>query len=136
MAGVRGQKLSQNVVESRIFTGLSFCMFAFTIALIPDIIKGNSENSKAQLEELVHKHGGEFSQAQLSDLSAYVIAPDEKSENHLKRYTMTVLNSDVLVRAQKKKGVSIIKPQWIHESIKRGRQLPLIKRYAYSPSCD
>jgi DNA ligase-4 len=32
------------------------------------------------LEALVHKHGGEYSQAQLSDLSAVVIAPDEKSE--------------------------------------------------------
>lgn len=48
--------------------------------LIADIPKGNSAHSKAELEALVHKHGGDFSQAQLSDLSAYVVAPDVKSE--------------------------------------------------------
>jgi len=47
------------------------------------------------------------------------------------------LTSDVLVRAQKKKGVSIIKPQWVHESIERGRQLPLIKEYLlFRPATD
>lgn len=43
-----------------------------------DVIKGDSTNSKAALEALVHKHGGDFTQAQLSDNTAMVIAPDEK----------------------------------------------------------
>lgn len=34
------------------------------------------------------------------------------------------------VKAQIKKGNSIIKPSWIHESIKRNRLLPLFKEYA------
>lgn len=46
---------------------------------VADIPKGTPEHKKADLEALVHKHGGEFTQAQLSDLSAFVIAPDNKS---------------------------------------------------------
>jgi DNA ligase-4 len=46
---------------------------------IADVPRGTPEYKKADLEALVHKHGGEFTQAQLSDLSAFVIAPDNKS---------------------------------------------------------
>jgi DNA ligase-4 len=42
------------------------------------VIKGDTTNNKAALEALVHKHGGDFTQAQLSDNTAMVIAPDEK----------------------------------------------------------
>ncbi|WWC58136.1 uncharacterized protein I303_100671 [Kwoniella dejecticola CBS 10117] len=101
MTASRGQKLSEDAVESSIFRGRTF--------YIP---KGNSSHSKQDLEELVHKHGGEFTQAQLSDLSAMVISPDEKNP---------------LVRAQIRKGVSVIKPEWIFASIERGNPLPLIK---------
>ena len=93
--------------------------------LTADIIKGDAQNDKAKLEALVHKHGGEFSQAQLSDLSALVVAPDQKSTSVC--VAGGWLTSDVLVRAQIKKGVSVIKPDWIYESIDRARQLPLIK---------
>ncbi|WVW81787.1 hypothetical protein I302_103784 [Kwoniella bestiolae CBS 10118] len=101
MTTARGQKLSDDLVESNIFGGLTF--------YIP---KGTAQHSKQDLEALVHKHGGEFTQAQLSDLSALVISPDEKNP---------------LVRAQIRKGVSVIKPQWIMKSIERRRPLPLIK---------
>ncbi|WWD22515.1 hypothetical protein CI109_107008 [Kwoniella shandongensis] len=101
MTTIRGQRLSDEQVESNIFGGLTF--------YIP---KGSSSHSKADLEALVHKHGGNFTQAQLADLSALVISPDLKSP---------------LVRAQKNKGVSVIKPEWIYESIERRRPLPLIK---------
>lgn len=37
------------------------------------------------------------------------------------------LMSDPRVRAQKRKGLSLVKPQWIYESIERRRALPLIK---------
>jgi len=46
-----------------------------------DIPKGDNKHSKADLEALVHKHGGEYTQQQLSDFSAYVISPDVKSES-------------------------------------------------------
>ena len=49
--------------------------------LTPDIIKGTPEQSKADLEALVYKNGGQFVQSQLADGSAMVIAPDRKSEN-------------------------------------------------------
>jgi len=32
-----------------------------------------------------------------------------------------------LVKAQMRKGVSVIKPDWLFESIKRRRSIPLIK---------
>ncbi|WRT63833.1 uncharacterized protein IL334_000758 [Kwoniella shivajii] len=101
MTSTRGQKLSDDDIESAIFADLTF--------YIP---KGNPTHSKVELEALVHRHGGEFTQAQLSDLSALVVSPDEKSP---------------LVRAQIRKGVSILKPEWIIESIERRRPLPLIK---------
>lgn len=43
-------------------------------------MKGTSDYPKADLEALVHKHGADFTQAQLSDLSAIVISPDQKSQ--------------------------------------------------------
>lgn len=46
-----------------------------------DVIKGDSQNNKAALEATIHKHGGDFTQAQLSDNSALVISPDEKGES-------------------------------------------------------
>ncbi|WVR03601.1 hypothetical protein IAU60_000593 [Kwoniella sp. DSM 27419] len=101
MTNSRGQKLSDDLVESTIFRDLTF--------YIP---KGNAQHTKADLEALVHKHGGEFTQAQLGDLSALVISPDEKSP---------------LVRAQIRKGVTVIKPEWIFASIERRRPLPLLK---------
>ncbi|WWC85821.1 uncharacterized protein L201_000688 [Kwoniella dendrophila CBS 6074] len=101
ITSTRGQKLSEDTIESNIFGGLTF--------YIP---KGTSQHSKQDLEALVHKHGGEFTQAQLSDLSASVISPDEKSP---------------LVRAQIRKRVSVIKPDWIFESIARRRKLPLLQ---------
>jgi DNA ligase-4 len=85
MSHVQGQKRGDDEVQSAIFSGMTFCtctlrsehQFELTR---PDIPKGTAKHKKADLEALVHRHGGDFSQAQLSDLSAYVIAPDEKSE--------------------------------------------------------
>ncbi|WWD08963.1 hypothetical protein V865_007078 [Kwoniella europaea PYCC6329] len=101
MTSTRGQKLSDDQVESNIFGGFTF--------YIP---KGTAQHPKQDLEALVHKHGGEFTQAQLSDMSALVISPDEKNP---------------LVRAQIRKGVTVIKPKWIFESIERRRPLPMLE---------
>ena len=59
-------------------------MYDFLVSslTISDIAKGDKTRSKAQLEEIVHKHGGEYFQAQLSDLSAYVVAGDDKSRRN------------------------------------------------------
>ena len=81
LTGVRNQKLSEDQVKSGIFHGITFCECSHgnpTLATT-DIAKGNTKHSKADLEALVHKHGGEFTQQQLGDLSAYVFSPDNKS---------------------------------------------------------
>ncbi|RXK40753.1 hypothetical protein M231_02005 [Tremella mesenterica] len=110
ISSVKGQVLSQEEVKSGIFDYLTFY-----------VVKGDNRKTKAELEALIHEHGGDFTQAQLSDLSAIVIAPDDKSP---------------LLRAQKKKGVSIVKPSWIYESIERKRPLPRIEELLVFASED
>lgn len=85
MTSVRGQRLADEDVDSEIFAGKTFCMWQHRLMLhqaitdaCPDVIKGDAKNNKAALEALIHKHGGDFTQAQLSDQSALVISPDEK----------------------------------------------------------
>jgi DNA ligase-4 len=81
MTSVRGQKLSQQDVDSEIFRDVTFCKLInprIAQLTFKDVIKGDPKNNKAALEALVHKHGGDFTQAQLSDNTAMVIAPDEK----------------------------------------------------------
>ena len=84
MTSVRGQTLIDEAVDSDIFKDMTFCTFLAqddADADEVDVIKGDSHNNKAALEALVHKHGGDFTQAQLSDNSAMVIAPDEKGKS-------------------------------------------------------
>lgn len=88
MTSVRGQKFEEGV-DSDLFAGITFCepLFPPIPDSVPvnsahrsDIIKGDSENNKTALEALVHKHGGDYTQAQLSDNSAIPISSDEKGE--------------------------------------------------------
>ena len=82
MSSQQGQKLDGREVDSRIFQNKTFCAFVLLKAshsYLSDIVKGDHKHSKSELETLVHKHGGDFTQAQLSDQSAIVISPDEKS---------------------------------------------------------
>lgn len=44
--------------------------------------------------------------------------------------------SDPRCRAQVRKGLSLIKPQWIYESIQRGKKLPLIKSWVCFVTCE
>ncbi|WVN89251.1 uncharacterized protein L203_104469 [Cryptococcus depauperatus CBS 7841] len=110
ISSFQSQQLSQRNVSDDLFNGLLFY-----------VAKGSSERSKAELEALVHTHGGKFIQAQTANLSALVVSPDEKSP---------------LVRAQIKKGVSVIKPEWLLECVKRKKILPLIKSLLVSASED
>jgi DNA ligase-4 len=50
-----------------------------TLSAALDVIKGSLQLKKPELEVLIHKHGGDYTQAQLSDLSALVVAGDNKS---------------------------------------------------------
>lgn len=66
-------------------SGGSIRLIPFIILILEtDIIKGDTKNNKSALEALVHKHGGDFTQAQLSDNTALVITPDEKGMSHVK----------------------------------------------------
>ncbi|BEI97354.1 hypothetical protein CcaverHIS631_0209430 [Cutaneotrichosporon cavernicola] len=97
----KGQKMSEDGVEDHIFRDITF--------FIPKDAPGHT---KKELEAIVFKHGGDFTQAQLADNSALVISWDDKTPR---------------VKAQIRKGISVVKPQWIFESIKRQRPIPLLK---------
>ncbi|WVQ76196.1 hypothetical protein IAR50_005859 [Cryptococcus sp. DSM 104548] len=103
MVSAMGQFLSRDRVKGDLFDGITF--------FIP---KGTPAHPKSELEALVYERGGLYSQGQLPNLSAKVISPDEKSPS---------------VRAQIRKGVDVIKPEWIFQCIKRDYILPLIKEF-------
>ncbi|ODN88085.1 hypothetical protein L198_06844 [Cryptococcus wingfieldii CBS 7118] len=110
MVSAMGQVLSQDRVKGDLFDGVTFF-----------IAKGTPAHPKAELEALVHEHGGLYSQGQLPNLSAKVISPDEKSPS---------------VRAQIRKGVDVIKPEWLFQCIKRDYILPLIKEFLVHASAE
>lgn len=87
ISSARGQLLTDEA-ESQIFADATFCERPkgdTQLGLhVSDIAKGDAHHTKAELEQLVHKHGGQFTQAQLADLSAFVIAGDEKSRSRIK----------------------------------------------------
>jgi len=78
MQSFKGQKLTDDHVESHIFGNITFCKHTSREALTVDFPKDVPGHTKKELEELVHKHGGDFTQAQLSDNSAFVISNDDK----------------------------------------------------------
>ncbi|KLT43549.1 ATP-dependent DNA ligase [Cutaneotrichosporon oleaginosum] len=110
LSDFKGQSLPDDGVEDHIFRDITF--------FIPKDAPGYS---KQELEELVFKHGGDYTQAQLADNSAIVISSDNKTPR---------------VTAQIRKGISVVKPQWILESIKRKRPIPLLKELLVFASED
>jgi DNA ligase-4 len=66
------------------YLGTSLSVSARRVArLTADIPKDAPGYTKAELEALVHKHGGDFTQAQLADNSAFVISVDDKCKQQL-----------------------------------------------------
>lgn len=75
------------------------------------VVRGTKEFDKPHLERLIVEHGGDFCQR--------VIADDE---------TIVITSSEQAPQAQGaiRKGKSLVKPEWLLESIKAKRKLPLI----------
>lgn len=75
------------------------------------VIRGTKEFDKSHLERLIVEHGGDFCQR--------VMADDD---------TIVITNSEQAPQAQGavRKGKSLVKPEWLLESIKAKRRLPLI----------
>ncbi|KAJ9102382.1 hypothetical protein QFC21_002782 [Naganishia friedmannii] len=81
------------------------------------IIRGTKAFNKDELERLVTRHGGDYCQQRTDDNDAIVISS---------------IDTVPTVKGQIKKGVNIVKPEWIIESIKRGKMLPFTKEWLLS----
>ncbi|KAL7418712.1 DNA ligase (ATP) [Cryptotrichosporon argae] len=101
-------QVESSPAETAIFDGMTF--------YIP---KDAPTHTKSELEQLVLKHGGQFTQAQLGDGTALVISNDDKTPR---------------VKAQIRQGHNVVKPVWIFESIERRRALPLIEELCVNAS--
>jgi DNA ligase-4 len=93
-------------------------------------MRGNKEFDKKHLEQLVVKYGGDFCQKRTEDNDATIISSIATSAFILQKVGMP--NTDVpskvsAVQGQIRKGLTILRPEWLVESIKRERMLPLIK---------
>ncbi len=93
-------------------------------------IKGSKLYEKNQLEELITAHGGDYCQRCKEGDDVIPVSSTEKGESSENRlascvadYSMTVPG----VNAPKKFDITIVKPEYIIESIKRKRMLPFIQ---------
>lgn len=94
-----------------------------------DILRGNKEFDKKHLEQLVVKYGGDFCQKRTEENDATIISSLDTSMylGWPTEYSLLMYGTVPQVKGQIKKGLSILRPEWLIESIKRERMLPLIK---------
>ncbi|KAJ1304100.1 hypothetical protein OPQ81_008505 [Rhizoctonia solani] len=85
--------------------------------VIPDLTS-NIIVSKAVIEKLIHQHGGDFTQVMQGDNTLTVIYGGTKLIPQVKRI-------------MKREDVDILKPQWITDSIEKGRLVPLQAKYYF-----
>ncbi|GHJ87568.1 hypothetical protein NliqN6_3970 [Naganishia liquefaciens] len=85
------------------------------------IVRGNKEFDKKHLEQLVVKYGGDFCQKRTDNNEATVVSSVD---------TMPV------VRGHIRKGLTIVRPEWIIASIQKERMLPLISELVLAPNAE
>ncbi|CEL60205.1 DNA ligase 4 [Rhizoctonia solani AG-1 IB] len=87
--------------------------------VVPDLT-GNSIVSKGVIEKLIYQHGGDFTQVMQGDNTLTVIYGGTKLIPQVKRI-------------MKREDMDILKPQWLTDSIEKGRLVPLqLKYYFYA----
>ncbi|CAE7070145.1 unnamed protein product [Rhizoctonia solani] len=85
--------------------------------VIPDLV-GNNIVSKPVIEKLIHQHGGDFTQVLQGDNTLTVIYGGTKLIPQVKRI-------------MKREDMDILKPQWLTDSIEKGRLVPLQAKYYF-----
>ncbi|KAF8740315.1 DNA ligase, partial [Rhizoctonia solani] len=85
--------------------------------VVPDLT-GNSIVSKAVIEKLIYQHGGDFTQVMQGDSTLTVIYGGTKLIPQVKRI-------------MKRNDMDILKPQWLTDSIEKGRLVPLQAKYYF-----
>ncbi|KAG8751329.1 DNA ligase (ATP), partial [Ceratobasidium sp. 423] len=85
--------------------------------VIPDLTSNNIV-SKAVVEKLIHQHGGDFTQVMQGDNTLTVIYGGTKLIPQVKRI-------------MKREDMDILKPQWLTDSIEKGRLVPLQAKYYF-----
>lgn len=93
-------------------------------------MRGNKEFDKKHLEQLVVKYGGDFCQKRTDNNEATIVSSVDTSklERHSigQRFGLIRLFVVPVVKGHIRKGLAILKPDWIIESTKKERMLPLI----------
>lgn len=93
-------------------------------------MRGNKAFDKKHLEQLVVKYGGDFCQKRTDDNDAMIISSVDTSKSLKDREAVIrrLMGFFIvpIVKGQIRKGLTIVKPEWIVESIQRKRMLPLI----------
>ncbi|KAB5590537.1 ATP-dependent DNA ligase [Ceratobasidium theobromae] len=90
--------------------------------VIPDLTSNNVV-SKAVIEKLIYQHGGDFTQLMQGDISLTIIYGGVKQIPQVKR----IIN---------RQDVDILKPQWITDSIEKGRLVALRSKYYFFATQD
>ncbi|KAG9081227.1 DNA ligase (ATP), partial [Ceratobasidium sp. 370] len=85
--------------------------------VIPDLSSSNMV-SKAVIEKLIHENGGDFTQVLQGDNSLTVIYGGTKMVPLVKRI-------------MKREDMDILKPQWLTDSIEKGKLVPLQSKYYF-----
>ncbi|CAE6418894.1 unnamed protein product, partial [Rhizoctonia solani] len=85
--------------------------------VIPDLTSNNIV-SKAVIEKLIHQHGGDFTQVMQGDNTLTVIYGGTKLIPQVKRI-------------MKREDMDILKPQWLTDSIEKGRLVSLQAKYYF-----
>ncbi|CAE6411628.1 unnamed protein product [Rhizoctonia solani] len=85
--------------------------------VIPDLASNNIV-SKAVIETLIHQNGGDFTQVMQGDNTLTVIYGGTKLVPQIKRI-------------MKREDMDILKPQWLTDSIEKGRLVPLQAKYYF-----
>ncbi|CUA67897.1 DNA ligase 4 [Rhizoctonia solani] len=85
--------------------------------VIPDLASNNLV-SKAVIEKLIHQHGGDFTQVMQGDNTLTVVYGGTKLVPQVKRI-------------MKREDMDILKPQWLTDSIDKGRLVPLQAKYYF-----
>ncbi|KAH7325206.1 ATP dependent DNA ligase domain-containing protein [Rhizoctonia solani] len=102
---VKGVEMKSNLFEDMRFL------------VIPDLMSNNIV-SKAVIEKFIYEHGGDFTQVMQGDNTLTVIYGGAKLIPQVKRI-------------MKREDMDILKPQWLTDSIEKGRLVPLQAKYYF-----
>ncbi|KAI0720902.1 DNA ligase 4 [Fomitopsis betulina] len=111
MPEYRGVSLKHVPVESDLFKGMKFMVAS-------DPKSRTGEKDKSELLRLIHVNGGSYAQVARNDISLLVVYGGTSTPYDIK----LIMDKDVC---------DIIRPQWILDSIAKGKPMSITKKYLF-----